>query len=518
MTAPAATAYDEVLYPNRAFPQTHPERLATIATLYGLHPAPPTQCRVLEIGCGHGWNLFPMAYDLPKSEFLGFDIAARPIALGTEDAKTLGLSNLRLEQRDILDGSDDLGTFDYIIAHGIYTWTPPAVRDRVLALCRAHLAPQGVAFVSYVTYPGGYLAQMTREMMRFHMQHFEGTHNRIRQARAMLKLLVEAQTEDTPYRMVLEHAYQRISVYPDEYLYHDDLSESRDPCYFHQFSDHARRHQLQYLAEAVYFENFRHTFPPHVEAALDSLGDNLTLREQYLDFLHGRKFRQSLLCHQEVEIVRKTPPSVLKSMCVAAPARALPDETKGAIQKFEGLRDSFVETDAPLDQAALRSLGEQWPAFVAFEDLLDAARAHTDETASREEDSRALAETLLQLYQVNFLELHLRSPAFATSVSERPEASPIARFQVQSTPYVSTLTFGSIRMGDPVAPLLLSLMDGTRSRADLLDVLRTYLAEGALVMKHDGEPITDPQQAEKALVDRLDAALATMAQQGLLLA
>jgi methyltransferase-like protein len=247
------------------------------------------------------------------------------------------------------------------------------------------------------------------------------------------------------------------------------------------------------------------------------LGENLTLQEQYLDFLRGRKFRQSLLCHQEVAVVRETPPSVLKPMYVAAPVRALPDEIAGAMQKFEGLPGSFVETDTRLAQAALRYLGAQWPAFVSFEDLLDAARERIDETASAEQDSQELAETLLQLYRVNFLEMHLRHPQFATTVSERPLASPIARFQVQSTPYVSTLAFGMIRLGDPVNQLLLSLMDGTRSRAGLLDSLRAFLAEGALVVKHDGEPITDPQQTEAALADRLDASLSTMAQQGLLL-
>lgn len=516
MTAPAATAYDEVLYPNRAFPQTHPERLATIATLYGLHPAPPTQCRVLEIGCGHGWNLFPMAYDLPESDFLGFDIAARPIALGTEDARQLGLTNLRLFQQDIMDDSQELGTFDYIIAHGVYTWTPPAVRDRVLALCHAHLAPHGVAFISYATYPGSYMGQMTREMMRFHMQHFEGTHNRIRQARAMLKLLVEAQAEDTPYRILLEHAYQRVRGHPDEYLYHDDLSEIREPCYFHQFAEHAQQHRLQYLSEAVYFENFN-SFPPHVQAALDSLGSNL-LREQYLDFFHGRKFRQSLLCHQDVSIQRETPPWMLRPMYIAAPARRLEDVGRGGGQPFEGLNGSFAETDVPLDQAALNYLGEQWPAFVAFEELLDVARARIGATASYEEDRQVLAQTLLQLYRVNFLEMHLRRPSFATTVSERPLASPIARFQAQSTPYVSTLTFGSIRLQDPVAALVLSLLDGTRSRADLVAALGVYLEEGGLVMKQQDEPITDPVQAKEALKNRLDDALARMAQEGLLLA
>lgn len=326
MTAPETTAYDEVLYPNRAFPQSHPERLATIATLLGMKPMPPAQCRVLEIGCGRGWNLFPMAYDLPESTFVGLDYAARPIALGRKDVASLALDNLQLLQQDILDDSADLGTFDYIIAHGVYSWTPPAVRDRVLALCHEHLSPHGVAFISYITYPGGYLTRMNREMMRFHMQHFEGTRNQIRQGRAMFKLLVEAQTTDTPYRILLEHAYERIRIAPDEYLYHDDLSESYYPCYFHQFVDHAQQHGLQYLAEAVFSETFGNAFPASVEAALNSMGDNVVLKQQYLDFMHGRTFRQSLLCHQEVALERDSSASRLGSMYVAAPAREVAEK------------------------------------------------------------------------------------------------------------------------------------------------------------------------------------------------
>jgi methyltransferase-like protein len=359
---------------------------------------------------------------------------------------------------------------------------------------------------------------MTREMMRFHMQHFEGAHNQIRQARAMLKLLVEAQTEDTPYRMLLEHTYQRVSTYPDEYLYHDDLSEHYRPCYFHQFMDHAQQHQLQFVSEATFFETFARSYPPHVEAALRALGDNLTMKQQYLDFLRGRKFRQTLLCHQEIDLERTIPPERLYGLVVASPVRLLSEEARAPMQKFEGLRGSFAETDAPLDQAALRYLGEQWPGFVAFADLLDAARERIDETALREEDSRTLAETLLQLYRVNFLELHLRPPRFSTSVSERPRASPIARFQVLSTPYVSTLTFGSVRMGDPVTRHLLSSLDGTRNRAELLEAMLAYLDQGGLVLKQHGEAVTNRKQAAEVMESRLDAALADMAGQGLLLA
>ena len=127
--------------------------------LLGMQPAPVGKCRVLELGCGDGANLLPMAYLLPDSRFYGIDLAAKPIAQGVAHAAELGVSNLRLEAMDIMDFPADAGEFDYIIVHGIYSWVPEFVREKILAICAAHLAPQGIAYVSYKTYPGSYVSE-----------------------------------------------------------------------------------------------------------------------------------------------------------------------------------------------------------------------------------------------------------------------------------------------------------------------------------------------------------------------
>src|SRR6266481_2810902 len=92
------TSYDTILYPAYTHPQTHPDRLAVIGALFGLEPAPVERCRVLELGCGNGSNLVPMAWGLPGSEFVGIDLAARPVAKGREMAVALGLGNVTLRQ------------------------------------------------------------------------------------------------------------------------------------------------------------------------------------------------------------------------------------------------------------------------------------------------------------------------------------------------------------------------------------------------------------------------------------
>src|SRR5262249_54013764 len=111
------------------FRQSHPGRLATIARLFGMTPAAVENCRVLELGCGDGGNVIPMAYTLRGSEFVGVDLGARGIEKGRELAAALSLSNVRLECRDIFD-SGDLGKFDYIVAHGVYSWVPSEVQQR----------------------------------------------------------------------------------------------------------------------------------------------------------------------------------------------------------------------------------------------------------------------------------------------------------------------------------------------------------------------------------------------------
>ncbi len=73
----------EVPYPSDPWPQTHPDRLATVETLLGCPPPPPDRCRVSELGCARRWNSSPLALTLPDSDRLPSDLArtCRPLPL-----------------------------------------------------------------------------------------------------------------------------------------------------------------------------------------------------------------------------------------------------------------------------------------------------------------------------------------------------------------------------------------------------------------------------------------------------
>jgi SAM-dependent methyltransferase len=226
----ALSLYDEVLYPAQTFPQTHPNRLATIAFLRGMEPAQVNRCRVLELGCGVGSNLIGMAFQLPESQFIGLDLARRPIASGQTFVRELGLGNIALHSIDVCEANPErFGRFDFIIAHGLYSWVPQPVRERILAICREMLEPQGVAYISYNAYPGNHMRDLVRGMMRFHTAGFENPIDKVGQARGLLKFLAGSTRKSDYYYAAIQAQFERTLKYVDEAFFHDDLSEVNQP-------------------------------------------------------------------------------------------------------------------------------------------------------------------------------------------------------------------------------------------------------------------------------------------------
>jgi SAM-dependent methyltransferase len=152
----------------------------------GVHRA-----RVLEIGCGSGANLIPMAVELPEGSFLGIDQSARHVAQGHAMIEAGELKNVELRHASILDVGPELGTFDYIICHGVFSWVAPQVQQRILSLCTATLAPDGVAYVSYNTLPGWHMRGILREAMLFHLDGEADPRQSIRKAPEVLDFLVQ---------------------------------------------------------------------------------------------------------------------------------------------------------------------------------------------------------------------------------------------------------------------------------------------------------------------------------------
>jgi SAM-dependent methyltransferase len=456
-----STAYDAVPYPCAAYPQTHPDRLGTIATLYGMSPAPAEQCRVLEIGCSDGGNIIPMAFALPGSSFTGIDLAARPIAAGRAFVERLGLRNITLLQQDLAAPAVELGSFDYIIAHGLYAWVAPPLQDRLLAVCGAQLAPQGVAFVSYNAYPGARVREMLRDMMLYHLRPYSEPKERIDEAKGLLRFLSRSWPEAAGLRHWIGKVADVSMKGKEGTLYHDELNEEYRPAYFHEFVDHAARHGMQYLGEAEFFEMNDGSVPEEALETLRRFGpEEFIQKEQYLDFLRCRMFRQTLLCHREIALTREIPSDVLPRFLVetrAHPSSRSQDPASGGEEEYQTSFGSKMATKDAVIQKLMARLEQDWPRAVAFRDLVGPEPA-----------AAALAGFVLRMFGSGLVDLRLNAAPFTLDPGERPEASRLARIQLEDRPRVTNLCHADLFIESPQVRSLIRLLDGTRDRTALL--------------------------------------------------
>lgn len=399
--------YDQVAY--RTFPrrQTHPDRLAAVGTIFGMRPAPVTKCRVLEIGCGSGGNLIPMAYTLRESSFLGIDLAKQPIAAARKMARALALDDVELRACDLRDLSSKEGVFDYILAHGIYSWVPAEVRDALLGVCRELLAPQGIAYVSYNAYPGQYERRMLREILLYRGDD-------VASAREFLRTLSHAEAA-------------ALADSPNDILYHDILAPDFHPVWFHEFAAHASDHRLRYLGEADLHDMFDES-----GRLVDHGG------EQELDFRRLRRFRQTLLCREEVPLTRSIVAKQMDGFLFS--------------KSPHGRR---IPGDDPAVEAVAQALDDVYPLPAHFQEFY----AYV---GSRE----ALREILFSLVVAGCADIHVHDFPCGESVTMFPEASLLARYQAAGCSLVTNLCHVPVQLDEAGRQLLL-LLNGRRGQGSL---------------------------------------------------
>jgi methyltransferase-like protein len=368
---------------------------------------------------------------------------------------------------------------------------------------------------------------MVRNMMRYHVAEFTDSAQQIDQARALIEFLAEhAKTDGDVYRSALTQERERVRGFADSSLFHDDLAEENVPVYFYQFVEQAARHGLQYLSEAHFTETQAGVFPANVVAVLNQMADSLVAKEQYLDFLKGRRFRQTLLCHAACELDRIPRPEHMAQFFFASPLRtdAPPaDLQTHAVVPFAGPLKSSISTDNPLIKAALAALGQAWPQAVHFHDLLAVAqlacgRRNGCDGPSVDEDVRVLGDMLLRAYAGGIIEVYGHPPRFATQPGERPVASPLARLQSREDGRVTNLRHYNIEIENPLGRYLLGRLDGSLDRAALVGDLAALVESGALTIPTEGTPVHDGRQVRERLAAELERQLKDLAERALLVA
>ena len=312
----AKEIYADLGYLSQPFPYASAPFLESYARLLGLSPAPASTARILEIGSSYGGNLISQALFYPKATFTGIEIAPTQVSVGKTYIDQLSITNLDLLEGDVNESHHHLGTYDYIIAHGFYSWVDEETKDNFLRLCKEHLAENGILYMSYNTYPGWHKMDSVRALLEFANKDIDTLNHRekVRHGKTVASklgaLMLEYDTVKTQQASLLQSLRQTLQK-QDCYVGHDHLEPVNTPVYFHQCMDHMAEHGFTYLCDCDLNLSFPDVYDETLRAKLQDLAPHDPLaREQYIDFMLNTAFRKSLFTHKGATPKRITASSV----------------------------------------------------------------------------------------------------------------------------------------------------------------------------------------------------------------
>ena len=300
----AKEIYADLGYLSQPFPYASAPFLESYARLLGLSPAPAATALILEIGSSYGGNLMSQALFYPQATFTSIEIAPTQVSVGKTYIDQLGITNLELLEGDVNESHHHLGTYDYIIAHGFYSWVDDETKDNFLRLCKEHLAENGILYMSYNTYPGWHKMDSVRALLEFANKDIDTLNHRekVRHGKTVASklgaLMLEYDTVKNQQASFLQSLRQTLQK-QDCYVGHDHLEPVNTPVYFHQCMDHMAEHGFTYLCDCDLNLSFPTVYDETLRTQLQVLAPHDPLaREQYIDFMLNTAFRKSLFTHK----------------------------------------------------------------------------------------------------------------------------------------------------------------------------------------------------------------------------
>lgn len=524
-------AYDKRVYTSNAFPFSSPGHLRAAAHIWGLESVPLENARVLELGCAGGGNLLPFAVAYPQAHVVGIDLSSVQVKQGQEVVQALGVQNLHLHAMSLTDITPDFGQFDYIVAHGVFSWVPPEVREAMLRILRNNLSPNGIGYISYNTYPGWKAGDIVRDAMLLHSHSAQTEDDKLASAKAMLNLLSQGIASSNPLASSLRAAVAQLHQHSDYYIAHEYLETFNNPCYLLEFVNLADQHSLTHVGDADPHVEMAVTYGQNVQLnhSLVALGQPREMRQQYLDFAVGRNFRKSLVIHQARAGQIQAAPDMkrLADLRWAGQFTEVEPEAnapKGRVS-FRSYKNHPLYTNDAVVMKVVRTLSEAWPASLDFDSLLERVRpvlVGVDDDATAR---KTLLETLQTLFRLNSLRYALElSPYDATHAVGREAPTLIPSFaHIQARR--ADLEFGvgtfnlwhdsiNIRLREAEA-LVLKNIDGQRSRKQLATILRDALNRGDVVST-DGKSLKGQRNLDATADKIVGKLLDLLKQQGVL--
>lgn len=458
-------SYEEIPYVSGTYSFTHPRWTGTLARTLGVQSANPAVSRILEIGCGDGSNILPIAGDYPLAHLEGFDLSESAIEKGLDLINKCNLSNIKLFKGDINEESVVTGKFDYIIAHGVLSWISDSTRAKLFKLISDHLSPAGIAFISFNSFPGWHIRLILREAILLRINPSLKPHELIAVARTTLQEIVQLKPKFMDIGGdFLEQEVKKMLEMPDWFLFHDLLEQYNQPFYLKEVLEFAQESNLKFVCDTDLVRSSLSLQNPHISRVE---------QEQSFDIIGKRCFRSILLCKSDIPVKEHPDFSVLGASNIIGdlkPEFELLDHRAPVTEKFSHKQINLtISVKDPKIRLSLRELSKLAPQAVAFETFLSTLGTKYGCTS---DDIQNIAKNLFNLMCTGVISFSaFPFPEIPSALPDKPKVSPLAREQSTSILVVPNAFHQSVPITLDSVPLI-KLLDGTRSIDQIVKELK----------------------------------------------
>jgi SAM-dependent methyltransferase len=292
---PASAGYvTDIPYVRGFMPMLAPAWLDFVALLNGMRPpARDGGFAWCDLGCGQGVTAAVLAATHPAGEFHGIDAMPVHIDFAATLAAEADAINARFHAADFAAALDrPLPRFDYIVAHGVYSWVDAPVRAELRRFIDRRLRSGGLVYVSYNALPGWTGDLPFQYLARALAENAPGdSAARFGQAARLIDRLAQAGATPLASSHTVRELRDKPFAYPPGYLVHEFLHAGWQALYVTEIRRDMAEIGLKPVGSAYLVENFDGwVLSRRARRLLAEIADP-DLRELVRDFCLNQRFR-----------------------------------------------------------------------------------------------------------------------------------------------------------------------------------------------------------------------------------
>lgn len=515
-------SYDNFPYASQPFTISHPSHLAAIAHLFNINSVSTSKARILELGCASGGNIIPLAIYFPNATVVGVDYSAVQVNEGNQQIQALGLKNIELKHMSIADITAEMGAFDYIICHGVFSWISKDIQDHIFRVCSENLSENGLVYISYNTYPGWKTQEILRDAMLFHTRHVKNPAQKVTHSFEMVNYMQEKSHENSIMRFILNDRLPDLKNHAPYYIAHEYLETHNQPCYLTDFCNRAQAFGLNYLGDAEISTMFASNYGQDVVENLNKVSENnQVIMEQYLDFLTNRTFRSTILykpseakkLDYNIKLIRLQDLAFLSTIKEVPPAEGAP--ANEPIKFMWG--NQWISSSNPFELVVLRALQKLGCNFTPYKDLETLIKKELG--ASFNIDTFLNFLMFLIQRKIALVQKTPTDLTFANTLPQKPNMAPLVKQYAQLTQRATNMANVPVP-SSILHQYMLNYIDGKHTIEDIEAEVKSAVKQGVLNFtdSQNNQQITEEPQLSEVVKAHVLNHLNVWLQQGLLMA